>query len=76
MSDRDERGRLVGWREACTILGCRKSHFYNLVNSGLLPAIRLGRRKGLRVYEADCQEYVRHLGSTAASQRTPQAHAS
>lgn len=41
------------------LLGCSRSHFYNLVNSGRLPAIRTGEIKGVRVYEADCQEYLR-----------------
>lgn len=59
----EEKGRKLDWREACALLGCKKSHFYNLVNSGMLPAIRIGRIKGLRVYEADCFAYVRQLES-------------
>lgn len=51
--------RLLNWHQACTLLGCSRSHFYNLVNSGRLPAIRTGEVKGVRVYEADCQEYLR-----------------
>lgn len=74
--DMGERGRMLGWREACTILGCQKTHFYDLVSSGVLPAIRLGRRKGLRVYEADCLAYVRQLGNTAPQQDSLQTHAS
>lgn len=57
----EEKGRKLDWREACALLGCKKSHFYNLVNSGILPAIRIGRIKGLRVYEADCLAYVCQL---------------
>lgn len=40
---------LLNWQQACKILGCSKSYFYNLVNAGLLKAIRLGERKGVTV---------------------------
>ena len=49
----------LNWREACALLGCKKSHFYNLVNSGKIPAIRTGEIKGVRVLESDCMEYMR-----------------
>ncbi len=47
----------LNWRQACAILGCSRSHFYNLVNSGELPAERYGRVKGVRVLEADCLRF-------------------
>lgn len=49
----------LNWREACALLGCKKSHFYNLVNSGKIPAIRTGEIKGVRVLESDCMKYLR-----------------
>lgn len=52
-------GRKLNWREACALLGCKKSHFYNLINSGKLPAIRTGEIKGVRVLEEDCIRYLR-----------------
>ena len=48
----------LNWREACALLGCKKSHFYNLVNSGKIPAIRTGAIKGIRVFESDCMKYL------------------
>ena len=48
----------LNWREACALLGCKKSHFYNLVNSGKIPAIRTGEIKGVRVLESDCLKYL------------------
>ena len=51
--------KLLNWRQACRLLGCSRSHFYNLVNSGALPALRHGEVKGVRVYERDCLEYLR-----------------
>lgn len=49
----------LNWREACALLGCKKSHFYNLVNSGKIPAVRTGEVKGVRVLESDCVKYLR-----------------
>ena len=49
----------LNWRQACAILSCSRSHFYNLINSGKLPAIRMGAVKGVRVFEDDCIEYLK-----------------
>lgn len=54
----------INWRQACALLGCSRSHFYRLVNSGELPAFRVGRR-GLWVYEADCRELLRPVADDA-----------
>lgn len=50
---------LLNWQQACKIIGCSRSYFYNLVNAGLLKAIRIGERKGIRVYKSDCLCYVK-----------------
>jgi excisionase family DNA binding protein len=51
--DMDENtDKKLGWRQACEILGCGKTKFYELVNSGALPGYRVGV-KGVWVYEAD-----------------------
>ena len=48
----------LNWQQACVELGgCSKSHFYNLVNSGELRAVRNGRVKGVRVLRGDCIRY-------------------
>ncbi len=49
----------LNWREACAILGCKKSHFYNLINSGRIPVQRHGCSRGVWVYEKDCLNYLR-----------------
>jgi len=51
--------KILNWRHACAILSCSRSHFYNLINSGKLPAIRMGAVKGVRVFEEDCHEYLK-----------------
>ncbi|MDR2821200.1 MAG: helix-turn-helix domain-containing protein [Desulfovibrio sp.] len=58
-----EKSRLLNWQEACKLLSCKRSHFYNLVNSGALAAVRLGEVKGLRVREEDCLKYLRSRAS-------------
>ena len=39
-----QEGFDLDWREACALLGCSQSHFYNLVNAGGIPAPPPGRR--------------------------------
>lgn len=48
----------LNWQQACRLLECSKSHFYNLVNSGEIPAQRFGKIRGIRVRKSDCQEYL------------------
>ena len=52
-------GQKLNWRQACKLLHCSRSHFYNLINSGDLPAERSGRIKGVTVRRADCENYLR-----------------
>lgn len=49
---------ILNWQQACKLLSCSKSHFYNLINSGELPAIRLGRVRCIRVKQIDCKNYL------------------
>ena len=58
MEDDEEDGFTLDWREACALLGCSQSHFYNLVNAGGIPAVRNGRRKSFRVRREDCLRYL------------------
>ena len=58
MAGREEDGFVLDWREACALLGCSQSHFYNLVNAGLLPAVRNGKMRGVRVHRKDCLRYL------------------
>lgn len=49
----------LNWQQACKLLGCSRSHFYNLVNSGELSAERFGKVRGVRVKKEDCERYLR-----------------
>jgi excisionase family DNA binding protein len=40
------KGRKLNWKQACEMLNCSKSHFYNLVNEGKIPAFRCGKVRG------------------------------
>ena len=53
----EARGHKLNWRQACARMGCGKTKFYELVNSGKLPAFRSGER-GLFVYETDVNSLV------------------
>lgn len=60
--------RRLNWRQACEILGCGKSHFYALINKGVLPAYRLkDGKKGWWVYEKDCFELVEQISKNTRS---------
>ena len=54
----EEKGKRLNWKQACDILGCSKSHFYNLVNQGKIPAHRYGRVRGMWVWEQDVRDYL------------------
>ena len=58
MAGREEDGFVLDWREACALLGCSQSHFYNLVNAGWRPAVRNGKMRGGRVRRKDCLRYL------------------
>lgn len=67
MNSGKDLGRKLNWRQACDVLGCSRSFFYNLVNTGLLPSRRYGRVKGIWVYERDCLEYLARTSSCVES---------
>ncbi|MDR2891611.1 MAG: excisionase family DNA-binding protein [Deltaproteobacteria bacterium] len=53
-----EKDRRLNWQQACQLLGCSKTHFYRLVNSGELQSERFGVIKGVTVKESDCKAYL------------------
>lgn len=57
-TSKSKKGERLNWEQACRILGCGKTHFYHLVNSGALPAYRSGGKRGLWVWEKDCRELI------------------
>lgn len=54
----EKRQKLLNWQQACKLLGCKRSHFYNLINSGKLPAIRVGELRGIRVEESAVRNFL------------------
>lgn len=56
----EDKGRRLNWKQACEILGCSKSHFYNLINEGKIPAYRYGKVRGIWVWEGD----IEHIANT------------
>lgn len=50
--------KLLNWRQACELLKCGRTFFYRLVHLDILPAYRLGARKGVRVKREDCLKYL------------------
>ena len=68
----ENQGRRLNWRQACDILGCRRTRFYALVRSGRLPAYRTqGSKRGMWVYEADCLALVERVETVFAPELTP-----
>ena len=47
----------INWQQACKILGCGKTKFYDLVSSGQLPAEKVGER-GIRVRKSDVEKLI------------------
>jgi len=59
--------RKLNWREACELLGCKKSRFYNLVRAGKIPAYRIGEEsRCMWVWESDCLALVRKIAARVA----------
>lgn len=48
-----DKGRKLNWKQACDVIGCGKTYLYNAINSGELPAYRLGKVRGLWIWESD-----------------------
>lgn len=53
-----DKGRKLNWKSACEMLHCSKSHFYNLINDGIIPGFRCGKVRGVWVWEHDVKKYV------------------
>jgi excisionase family DNA binding protein len=53
-----DTSRLLNWQQVCKLLGCKRTHFYQLVNSGKLPAVRVGKLRGVRVEEDAVRQFL------------------
>ena len=55
MEDLKNKGRRLNWRQACKLLGCGKSKFYELIKCGILTSYKIKyAKRGIWVYEKDC----------------------
>lgn len=52
--------RLLNVQRVRELLQCSRSHVYNLVDNGTLVAIKIGKVRGIRIYESSVE---RLLGS-------------
>ena len=57
-ADAARHDRLLNIDQVRRRLNCSKSHVYNLIQMGELPAVTLGTSKGKRVYESDVENYL------------------
>lgn len=57
-----DKGRKLNWRQACRVIGCGRSKFYELINTGKLRAFRPeGVSRGVWVWEEDCHKLIKPL---------------
>jgi excisionase family DNA binding protein len=53
-----DKDRLLNIDQVRRRLNCSKSHVYNLIQMGELPAVTLGASKGKRVYASTVEDYL------------------
>lgn len=63
-----DKGKKLNWQQACEILGCGRTKFYDMVRSGIIPGYRAGR-KGIWVYEDDTERALIMVSAMDASQK-------
>lgn len=52
------RGRLLNVEQVRSRLLCSRQHVYNLINNGTLPATRIGKLRGVRIYESGVERLM------------------
>jgi len=52
------RDRLLNVEQVRHRLGCSRSHVYNLISMGDLPAFKIGGRNGMRVKESVLNAFI------------------
>lgn len=55
----NHRDRLLKATQVAQILQCSRRHVYNLMECGELPAMRLGKKCGLRIRESKVMEFIK-----------------
>ena len=54
----DSIPKLLSIAEVATALGCSEANVYSLIDSGKLPFVPVGRKKGYRVASDDLQAFI------------------
>ena len=54
----DSIPRLLTITEAAQVLGCSESNVYSLIESGKIPYVAVGRKKGYRIASDDLQLFI------------------
>ena len=62
--DAARHDRLLNIDQVRRRLNCSKSHVYNLIQMGEMPAVTLGASKGKRVYESEVAFYLERKHET------------
>jgi len=55
----EQRDRIVNVEQVRDRLKCSRAHVYNLINTGVIDAFRIGSRNGLRVRESVVQRFIK-----------------
>lgn len=57
MSTALQKSERLNWKQACELLGCKKTKFYLLIKNNTLRAYKTGKR-GLWVRREDCEKLL------------------
>ena len=52
------RLRLLNVEQVRKMLNCSRRHVYNLIETGVLPAFKIGSRQGLRIKENQVIQFI------------------
>jgi excisionase family DNA binding protein len=50
--------KLLKVKEIQEILNISRSHAYKLIETGILPSVRLGNKRAVRVFEDDLMKFI------------------
>ena len=54
----EKKDRILNVEQVRQQLKCSRTHVYNLINTGVIDAFRIGSRNGLRVKESAVRRFI------------------
>ncbi|WP_024333102.1 helix-turn-helix domain-containing protein [Desulfotignum balticum] len=54
----EKKDRILNVEQVRDRLKCSRAHVYNLINTGVIDAFRVGRQKGVRVKESVVARFI------------------